>query len=54
MVPFPTLTLFDNAAKQLSEPNDRRRIQEALFPNGLVWDGERIGTAVIIPAFSWL
>jgi hypothetical protein len=37
-----------------ADANDRRRIQEAVFPSGLVWDGERIGTAVTIPAFSWL
>ena len=37
-----------------AEPNDRRRIQDAMFPSGLVWDGERIGTAITIPAFSWL
>lgn len=34
--------------------DDRRRIQEAVFPNGLAWDGKRVGTAVTIPAFSWL
>ena len=33
---------------------DRRKLQEAVFPNGLVWDGEQFGTAVTISAFSWL
>src|SRR5687768_13773352 len=25
-----------------------------MFPSGLVWDGEKFGTAITIPAFSWL
>lgn len=33
---------------------DRRILQTALFPEGLSWDGETFGTAVTIPAFSWL
>ena len=33
---------------------DRRTLQTALFPGGLRWDGETFGTAVTIPAFSWL
>jgi hypothetical protein len=37
-----------------ADAGDRRRIQEALFPTGLVWDGERFGTAVTIPIFNWL
>jgi hypothetical protein len=37
-----------------ADANDRCRIQEAVFPSGLVWDGERFGTVVSIPAFSWL
>lgn len=37
-----------------AEAKDRCRIQEALFPSGLVWDGEQIGTAVTDSAFSWL
>jgi hypothetical protein len=37
-----------------ADTDDRRRIQETVFPNGLVWDGEQIGTVVTIPAFSWL
>jgi len=37
-----------------ADANDRCRIQQAVFPNGLAWDGERFGTVVTIPAFSWL
>jgi hypothetical protein len=37
-----------------ADAGDRRRVQEALFPTGLVWDGERFGTAVTIPIFNWL
>jgi hypothetical protein len=33
---------------------DRYRLQETMFPSGLVWDGERFGTAVTNGAFSWL
>lgn len=25
-----------------------------MFPSGMVWDGSAFGTAVTIPAFSWL
>ena len=37
-----------------AESGDKRQLQEALFPSGMVWDGSAFGTAVTIPAFSWL
>ena len=33
---------------------DRCRLQITVFPTGLVWDGERFGTAPTNGAFSWL
>ena len=33
---------------------DKARLQDAMFPTGLVWDGESFGTTVTTSAFSWL
>jgi site-specific DNA recombinase len=37
-----------------ASPEDRTRLQTALFPNGLSWDGAEFGNAVTNSAFSYL
>ena len=48
--------VLSNLASLWSAANvsDRIRLQETMFPTGLVWDGERFGTALTNGAFSWL
>ena len=33
-------------------PGQKRRLQDALFPEGLVFDGEELGTALTFPVFD--
>ena len=49
-------TLLQNAANlwKHSEPAQRQRLQRAIFPEGIVFDGERFGTAVTCLAFCQL
>ena len=34
--------------------NQRQQLQKVLFPEGLRFDGEKFGTAVTAPVFSYL
>lgn len=52
---FAERVMIDTAALwRKGNVRQKRRLQAAVFPEGVIWDGSAIGTAATSPAFSYL